>query len=192
MSSVGIESSFQNAISLFLFICYNLVAESFVYFDHSYGAGYSKDTRFTAVTRCPRHLLLARISMSGGQGYEPCTENTDKNRMRTLYPSTDCVESGNLPVEHPHVIHYRVYGNSSGVPALFLHGGPGAGCFPTHARFFDPSFYRIVSAQTPDFRSHHKLPPPTCPLPFPRVLSSIAHPPHAFLPPAAEYDSEAE
>jgi proline iminopeptidase len=28
--------------------------------------------------------------------------------------------------------------------ALFLHGGPGAGCSPRHAQFFDPSRYHIV------------------------------------------------
>lgn len=35
-------------------------------------------------------------------------------------------------------------GNPEGVPALFLHGGPGAGCSPRCRRFFDPAFYRIV------------------------------------------------
>ena len=28
--------------------------------------------------------------------------------------------------------------------ALWLHGGPGAGCYPNHARFFDPEKWRIV------------------------------------------------
>ena len=27
---------------------------------------------------------------------------------------------------------------------MFLHGGPGAGCTPTHRRFFDPAVYKIV------------------------------------------------
>ena len=35
-------------------------------------------------------------------------------------------------------------GNPHGVPAIFLHGGPGAGCSPRCRRFFDPSYYRIV------------------------------------------------
>jgi proline iminopeptidase len=30
------------------------------------------------------------------------------------------------------------------MPALFLHGGPGAGCEPYHRRFFDPQRYRVV------------------------------------------------
>lgn len=37
-----------------------------------------------------------------------------------------------------------VHGNPRGAPALFLHGGPGAGCWPNHARFFDPQQYRVV------------------------------------------------
>ena len=44
-----------------------------------------------------------------------------------------------------HSIHYRVYGNENAEKtALFLHGGPGAGCFPNHARFFDPKRWRVV------------------------------------------------
>jgi hypothetical protein len=48
-------------------------------------------------------------------------------------------------VDDPYKIYYRVYGpNNTAATALFLHGGPGAGCFPNHARFFDPSHYRYV------------------------------------------------
>ena len=44
-----------------------------------------------------------------------------------------------------HSIHYRVYGNANAEKtALFLHGGPGAGCFPNHARFFDSKRWRVV------------------------------------------------
>ncbi|HEY0253022.1 MAG TPA: prolyl aminopeptidase, partial [Kofleriaceae bacterium] len=35
-------------------------------------------------------------------------------------------------------------GNPQGKAALFLHGGPGAGCDPRARSFFDPSAYRIV------------------------------------------------
>src|SRR3546814_8243785 len=31
-----------------------------------------------------------------------------------------------------------------GIPVVFLHGGPGAGCTPVYRRFFDPRAYRIV------------------------------------------------
>ena len=41
-------------------------------------------------------------------------------------------------------MYWEACGNPSGVPVLFLHGGPGGGCSPEHRRFFDPEFFRIV------------------------------------------------
>ena len=53
--------------------------------------------------------------------------------LRDLYPSTSPHAQESLPVSHGHTLHWRAYGNPRGVPALFVHGGPGAGCFPNHA-----------------------------------------------------------
>jgi proline iminopeptidase len=47
-------------------------------------------------------------------------------------------------VDDVHTIYWEECGNPTGVPVLFLHGGPGAGCSPEHRRFFDPQYYRIV------------------------------------------------
>ena len=41
-------------------------------------------------------------------------------------------------------MYWEQSGNPRGVPALFLHGGPGAGATPVHRRFFDPEYWRIV------------------------------------------------
>ena len=41
-------------------------------------------------------------------------------------------------------MYWEESGNPRGVPALFLHGGPGAGATPVHRRFFDPAFWRVV------------------------------------------------
>jgi proline iminopeptidase len=41
-------------------------------------------------------------------------------------------------------LHYEVRGNPGGVPAVVLHGGPGSGCRPWWAGFFDPERYRVV------------------------------------------------
>ena len=41
-------------------------------------------------------------------------------------------------------IYYEQCGNPDGLPVLFLHGGPGAGCAPAHRRMFDPSVYRVI------------------------------------------------
>jgi proline iminopeptidase len=41
-------------------------------------------------------------------------------------------------------VYFEVCGNPQGVPALFLHGGPGSSSNAGHRRFFDPAFYRVV------------------------------------------------
>jgi proline iminopeptidase len=61
-----------------------------------------------------------------------------------LYPSIEPYRTGRLPVDELHTIYWEECGNPNGVPVLFLHGGPGAGCSPEHRRFFDPQYYRIV------------------------------------------------
>jgi proline iminopeptidase len=64
--------------------------------------------------------------------------------MRTLYPEIQPYVSHTLPVDAPHVLHVEECGNPKGLPVVFVHGGPGAGCEPWHRRFFDPARYRIV------------------------------------------------
>lgn len=49
-----------------------------------------------------------------------------------------------LDVGDGHRLYVAEYGCAEGIPALFLHGGPGSGCEPWHAGFFDPSVYRII------------------------------------------------
>mmetsp|Transcript_19284 Transcript_19284/g.41937 ORF Transcript_19284/g.41937 Transcript_19284/m.41937 type:complete len:396 (-) Transcript_19284:405-1592(-) len=63
---------------------------------------------------------------------------------RTLYPEIDSYEDGMLDVGDGHRLYYDVSGNPDGIPAVFLHGGPGGGTSPRVRRFFDPSVYKIV------------------------------------------------
>ena len=63
---------------------------------------------------------------------------------RSLYPDLEAHDSGLLDVGDGHSLYYDVSGNPDGVPAVFLHGGPGAGCDARSRTFFDPQFYRIV------------------------------------------------
>ena len=63
---------------------------------------------------------------------------------RPLYPTSAALRTGKLPVSDTHVLYYEVHGRKGGTPALFLHGGPGAGCFTRHAGFFDPAHYQVV------------------------------------------------
>ena len=64
--------------------------------------------------------------------------------MRSLYPNIKAYVEHSLTVEPPHVLHVEECGNPQGIPLLFVHGGPGAGCEPYHRRFFNPDLYRII------------------------------------------------
>jgi proline iminopeptidase len=61
-----------------------------------------------------------------------------------LYPALAANRSGRLPLDTLHTMYWEESGNPRGVPAVFLHGGPGGGGSPDHRRFFDPAFYRII------------------------------------------------
>ena len=61
-----------------------------------------------------------------------------------LYPEVEPYESGMLDLGGGHEMYWEMCGNPAGAPALFLHGGPGAGSTRVHRRFFDPQHYRIV------------------------------------------------
>ena len=43
-----------------------------------------------------------------------------------------------------HVLYIEQVGRADGVPAVFLHGGPGSGCQPAHRQLFDPQRFRAV------------------------------------------------
>lgn len=64
--------------------------------------------------------------------------------MHVLYPEIQPYVAHSLAVDPPHVLHVEECGNPAGLPVLFVHGGPGAGCEDYHRRFFDPERYRIV------------------------------------------------
>ena len=68
----------------------------------------------------------------------------DRDLLAELYPPIEPNRHGWLAVDQTHRLYWEESGNPKGVPVVFLHGGPGAGCAPIHRRFFDPSHYRIV------------------------------------------------
>ena len=65
-------------------------------------------------------------------------------QMLTLYPEISSSKEFYLPVSGGHELWVAEYGNPQGIPAVFLHGGPGAGCESYHPRFFNPERYRII------------------------------------------------
>jgi proline iminopeptidase len=64
--------------------------------------------------------------------------------MKDLYPEILPYRAEHLAVDDRHSLYIEQVGHADGLPALFLHGGPGAGCEPYHRRFFDPARYRVV------------------------------------------------
>jgi proline iminopeptidase len=61
-----------------------------------------------------------------------------------LFPEIEPRTSGMLRLDALHSMYWEESGSPDGIPAVFLHGGPGAGSTPKHRRFFDPGAYRII------------------------------------------------
>jgi proline iminopeptidase len=61
-----------------------------------------------------------------------------------MYPPIDPSRTGELPVGRLHTLYWEESGNPRGIPAVFVHGGPGGGTEPAHRRLFDPARYRII------------------------------------------------
>lgn len=62
------------------------------------------------------------------------------------YPITVPNCTGMLQVDELHSIYWEESGNPSGVPVIFLHGGPGVGLNHSNYHFFfDPNHYRIIA-----------------------------------------------
>jgi proline iminopeptidase len=64
--------------------------------------------------------------------------------MRQLFNAIEPYASHTLPVSDVHRLHVEECGRPDGLPVVFVHGGPGAGCEPWHRQFFDPDVYRII------------------------------------------------
>jgi proline iminopeptidase len=61
-----------------------------------------------------------------------------------LRPPAEPPASSLLDVGDGHRIYYEQCGDAAGIPAIFLHGGPGSGCSPRHRQLFDLSRYRLT------------------------------------------------
>jgi proline iminopeptidase len=100
--------------------------------------------------KCCRLLLLVVCLLCDSstkllvRAFSAQPKPTSTTKLRTLYPPLAPYNNGTLAVDSLHTLAYAEFGAPHGIPALFLHGGPGAGCFARHAQFFDPLQYRIV------------------------------------------------
>jgi proline iminopeptidase len=62
------------------------------------------------------------------------------NRTDPFAPLT----SEQFAVGDGHEIYVETVGRADGIPAVYLHGGPGSGCQPDHRRLFDPERFHAV------------------------------------------------
>ncbi len=86
-----------------------------------------------------RHVLHYEVHhrfRRGGSGqFDLDGKNKNQQRQQT---------SGRSPAQDFQQTKRKRGSGSGGLTALFLHGGPGAGCFPNHVRFFSPLLYETV------------------------------------------------
>lgn len=64
--------------------------------------------------------------------------------MKTLYPEIEAYETGMLELDDKNKMYWEISGNPEGIPAVFVHGGPGGGTSPVCRQFFDPQKYKII------------------------------------------------
>ena len=74
--------------------------------------------------------------------------------LRSLYPAIQPYNSGMLRVSPVHEIYYEECGNPNGKPAVFVHGGPGAGCDNRARRFFDRKAHVEADHVAIELREH--------------------------------------
>ncbi len=66
------------------------------------------------------------------------------SRVSDPYLLTEPYDRGKLDVGDDQVLYWETVGNPNGLPAVWLHGGPGSGSSPGDRRHFDPGVYRVV------------------------------------------------
>lgn len=71
-------------------------------------------------------------------------DDQDDGAVDTFFPPVEPSASGELSVGDGHRIYWETVGRDDGLPAVYLHGGPGGGCTPAARRLFDPNVYRAV------------------------------------------------
>ncbi len=64
--------------------------------------------------------------------------------LNKLYPELEPFSKDVLELENGHSIYFEQSGSKTGLPVIFLHGGPGSGCNENHRRYFNPDKYRII------------------------------------------------
>jgi proline iminopeptidase len=90
----------------------------------------------------PSDPIAATPRVNAGSVVHPRRDSMQ--REPDLYPTIEPYATRLIDVSDIHRLYVEEVGSADGIPAVFLHGGPGAGCEPAHRRFFDPQRYRLV------------------------------------------------
>ena len=85
-----------------------------------------------------------KSSKSKGSRKNKTFKHVDPYKKTDLYPKAPIIKEYTMKVSKLHTIAYSTYGNPSGKPVLYVHGGPGGGTDENMARFFNPKKYYIV------------------------------------------------
>jgi proline iminopeptidase len=64
--------------------------------------------------------------------------------MQKLYPEIKPNKHSYIEVSDGHQLYVEESGSEDGIPLVYLHGGPGAGCSSVHRRYTDPEKYRTI------------------------------------------------
>jgi proline iminopeptidase len=64
--------------------------------------------------------------------------------LNVLYPALEPFSKDVLELDDGQSIYFEQSGNKTGLPVIFLHGGPGSGCNENHRRYFNPDKFRII------------------------------------------------
>src|ERR1035437_3230200 len=101
--------------------------------------------------RSPRRRLTTSVSsiatLPGVRWRRTATMAPDADAGKASGNRTDPfapLTSQLLPVGDSHEIYVETVGRTDGIPAVYLHGGPGSGCQPDHRRLFDPERFHAV------------------------------------------------
>src|ERR1700730_11424953 len=100
-----------------------------------------------AISPVARWRRAATMAPDAGAG------NAGGNRSDPFAPLTSQL----LRAGDGHEICVETVGRADGIPAVYLHGGPGSGCQPDHRRLFDPErFHALLFDQRGAGRSRPK------------------------------------